>query len=77
MVDRQIVEIVQIQAINYFLFMEDKNADQRIDRFKKIFPNLEFVAKIEPSYLDKLLHFLNPVNKNECVYIYKFPISKS
>ena len=75
--DQSIINVAKHQSANYVLFMEEVNADQRIARFKKIFPGLVFVAKIEPSYLDKLLHFLNPVNKNESVYIYKIRESKS
>ena len=73
----QILTVAKTQSTNYFLFMEERNSEQRIARFKSIFPDLEFVTKIEPSYLDKLLHFLNPVNKNECVYIYKRSLPKS
>lgn len=69
--DIHIAAVAEQQATNYFLFIEERNSAERISRFKKIFPNLEFVTKIEPSYLDKILHFLNPVNKNESVYIYR------
>ncbi len=57
--------------INYCLFIEEKDIDSRIEAMKEYFPDMEFVEKVEPSYIDKLLHFLNPINANENIYIYK------
>ncbi|MDQ3048954.1 MAG: mannosyltransferase, partial [Bacteroidota bacterium] len=56
---------------NYVVFMQHENIEARVADLKKYFPRLTYEATIEPSYIDKLMHFLNPVNKNQTTYIYK------
>ena len=73
--DIHIEQLIEEQNSNYILFVEKRNIEARIDRFKNIYPGLEYVETIDPSYLDKLLHFLNPVNKNESIFIYRIPNS--
>ncbi|HSZ26194.1 MAG TPA: glycosyltransferase family 39 protein [Cytophagaceae bacterium] len=55
----------------YVLFMEGKNIDQRVENFKKYFPNIKYETTIEPSFLDKVMYWLNPVNANQTTFIYK------
>ncbi len=55
----------------YIVFMQEDNMDRRVAAMKVYFPSLQYEATIEPSYIDKLMHFLNPVNKNQTSYIYK------
>ncbi|MDP4210577.1 MAG: glycosyltransferase family 39 protein [Bacteroidota bacterium] len=55
----------------YVLFIGDKRLDERINNLKPCFPKLAFVKKYEPGFIDKVLYKLNPVNKNETVFIYK------
>ncbi len=57
---------------NYVLFFGTENIDARIAAFKKMYPVMTYKATIEPSYLDLLICKLNPINRNETVYIYKF-----
>ncbi|MBN8701510.1 MAG: glycosyltransferase family 39 protein [Bacteroidetes bacterium] len=56
---------------NYVLFMEKDNLEERIDSLKKVLPNIAYEATIEPSFIDKLVHWLNPVNKNQTATIYR------
>ena len=56
---------------NYVIFMQEDNIDERVAAFKKAFKNVEYEATIEPSVIDALVHWLNPVNKNQVCYIYK------
>lgn len=63
--------LVESLGTNYVFFLEDHNLEKRVGAMKKAFPEMEFLKKIEPSYLDKWLHYLNPVNRNEVIYIYK------
>lgn len=59
---------------NYIIFKGDKEFDQRMERVKGVFPEKAFVfeKKIEPSNMDKLLHFLNPKrHRNNEALIYK------
>jgi len=57
---------------NYVLFFGATKIDERIAAFKKVFPTTTYQATIEPSFIDRLICKINPVNKNETVYIYKF-----
>ncbi|MCH8331072.1 MAG: hypothetical protein IH946_06795 [Bacteroidetes bacterium] len=56
---------------NYVVFIEEENIDERIEAFIAAFPGTRFEIEIEPSNIDKLLHWLNPLNRNEKTYIYK------
>lgn len=56
---------------NYVVFMRAENINQRVDSLRKRFPTLTYVATIEPSFIDKTMFFLNPVNDNQTTYIYK------
>lgn len=55
---------------NYIVFVETIDLEKRVAKAREKFPNLTFVTEIEPSFVDKVAHFLNPVNKNESCYIY-------
>ena len=55
----------------YILFTEEKNLEKRVDDLKQFIPSLKFETAIEPSFMDKLLHWLNPRNANQTIYIYR------
>ncbi len=55
----------------FFLFTGSKNLDQRIAMARQSFPGLVYETTIEPGFVDKLMHRLNPVNKANRVYIYR------
>jgi hypothetical protein len=57
---------------NYVVFWQAENLEARVDSFKKRFPNVQYIATIEPGLIDKTLKWLNPVNDNQTTYIYKF-----
>jgi hypothetical protein len=56
---------------NYAVFWQAENIETRVDSFRKLFPKCQFLTTIEPSLIDKTLHWLNPNNNNETAYIYK------
>lgn len=56
---------------NYVVFMQAENINQRVDSLRKRFPSLHYEATIQPSFIDKTMHFLNPLNDNQTTYIYK------
>lgn len=55
----------------YVLFMEERNLETRVAHFKEAFPQLHYETTIEPSFLDKVMHWLNPVNVNQTTVIYR------
>jgi len=57
---------------NYVVFMEEEQVAERKARFEKGYDcELDLVATIDPSYIDALLHTLNPNNENFTTRIYK------
>lgn len=57
---------------DYVLFFQDDSLQKRVNAFEKETGNkLEYRYTAEPSYMDALLHWLNPRNKNEPVYVYR------
>jgi len=55
----------------YILLHGPKKIVRRLDYFTKKFPQLEIVKTCYASQVDRLLHYLNPKNKNEQVIIIK------
>ncbi len=56
---------------NYVVFMQEENIDKRVANLKKYIPTLTYEATIQPSFIDELMHWLNPVNKNHVSFVYK------
>lgn len=55
----------------YVIFGENVNLENRLTNFKSAVKNITYQTTIEPSVLDKVMHWLNPVNVNQTYYIYK------
>ncbi|MBL0048317.1 MAG: hypothetical protein IPP32_09520 [Bacteroidetes bacterium] len=56
---------------NYVIFFQEENLARRIANFKKYYPELSYETAIEPGFIDKVVHHLNPVNKNQVCFIFK------
>ncbi|MDA3893754.1 MAG: glycosyltransferase family 39 protein [Salinivirgaceae bacterium] len=55
----------------YVAFINEKNIDERVEKMKVYYPNLEYSTTIKPSYIDLLMRALTPSNNNQLVFIYK------
>ena len=55
----------------FVLFYQPDSIEQRVEKMKTIFPQLVFEVKIEPGTADRVLHWLNPINDNQNIYIYR------
>lgn len=55
----------------FFLFSGAGNLNVRVEKTRKYFPSMVYETTIEPGFIDELMHFLNPVNKANKVYIYR------
>jgi 4-amino-4-deoxy-L-arabinose transferase-like glycosyltransferase len=55
----------------FFLFTGDRNLAGRIRQARKGFPFLVYETTIQPGFIDRLMHRLNPVNKADNIYIYR------
>lgn len=56
---------------SFVLFFDSKNLQPRLEEMKKVLPGLVPESVIDPGLMDKLLHWLNPVNANQQVFIYR------
>jgi len=43
----------------------------RVIKARASFPFLVYETTVLPGFIDNLMHFLNPVNKNKKVFIYR------
>ena len=56
---------------DFVIFEGDEKLESRADAIIKIFPDMVFETRIDPGFIDRLLYWLNPVNKNQNAYIYR------
>jgi hypothetical protein len=56
----------------YIIFWQAEHIEARVDSVKKCWPKLTYEATIEPSFIDKTLTWLNPLNDNQTAFIYRF-----
>jgi hypothetical protein len=75
--DRPLSELESFLADNpsnspdFVLFFGEKDLEERTANFQHILPGLVFEAEINPGLPDKVLHWLNPVNANQPILIYR------
>jgi hypothetical protein len=55
----------------YIIFWQAENINARVDTIKKRFPSISLETTIEPSFIDKTLYTLNPLNDNHTAFIYR------
>ncbi|MBK8497309.1 MAG: glycosyltransferase family 39 protein [Flavobacteriales bacterium] len=51
------------------LFLGEKDLDQRMHRMRSDYGELTVIGRTEPGFMDRLVHWLNPVNRNETITI--------
>lgn len=56
---------------DFVLFMESKNIESRVAYMSSVFPGLTFETLVEPGIMDQVLHWLNPINDNQNIIIYR------
>ncbi len=59
------------QIPGFILFYQPDSLESRVERIKKIYPNLAYETTINPGVMDKVLHWLNPINANQKIIIYR------
>jgi hypothetical protein len=55
----------------FILFSAERNLQAEVIKARKYFPFIVYETTIEPGFIDKFVRWLNPVNKNRTVYIYR------
>jgi hypothetical protein len=67
-------QTVDSMKANYIVFWQAEHLEERVKNFNSWFPGTTYVTTIEPSLIDKTLHWMNPFgNDNQTTYIYKIP----
>jgi len=61
----------RIADASFVLFYSDENLQARIDSMKKEIPALIYETTFKPGFIDDIMHKLNPVNRNETIYMYR------
>jgi len=59
------------QSPRFVLFTGDGSIGPMVIRARQYLPFLVYETKIEPGFIDRLMHWLNPINRNKTVYIYR------
>jgi hypothetical protein len=55
----------------FILFSAENGLQQEVEKARKSFPFIVYETTIAPGFIDKFVRWLNPVNKNRTVYIYR------
>lgn len=55
----------------FILFFEEKDMKQRVAQVRSVYPEISHETTIEPGFIDKVMHWLNPVNANQTIVIYR------
>ncbi|MCK9220303.1 MAG: glycosyltransferase family 39 protein [Bacteroidales bacterium] len=55
----------------FILFTGEKNIQPMVIKARKFFPGLIYETTVEPGFIDRLVHWLNPINKNRSIFIYR------
>jgi 4-amino-4-deoxy-L-arabinose transferase-like glycosyltransferase len=61
----------QVKDASFVLFYSDENLQARVDAMKKEIPSLVYEKTFKPGMIDEIMHRLNPVNRNETIYMYR------
>ena len=72
--DSLIVRVSRLPVVRqprFILFSAEKDLRGEVIRARKSFPYIVYDTAIEPGFMDKFIRWLNPVNKNRKVYIYR------
>jgi hypothetical protein len=61
----------KLSDASFVLFYSDENLQARVDSMKKDIPSLEYETTFNPGFIDDIMHRLNPVNRNETIYMFR------
>ena len=75
---KQYIQSGDFRNIDFILFVSANNLQVRVDLMKDLYPELHFQYKAEPGLMDKIVTKLNPVNKNQEIFVYstKAPVRR-
>ncbi|MCK9424268.1 MAG: glycosyltransferase family 39 protein [Bacteroidales bacterium] len=56
---------------SFILFTSEQNVRPMVEKARKFFPYLVYETTINTGNMDQFIHWLNPVNKNRRIFIYR------
>lgn len=66
------IEVTMEEHIpRFFLFFGSENIGDRVAALKEVYPSMEFETRVEPGLLDRFICWLNPINANQTIFIYR------
>ncbi|HOW30588.1 MAG TPA: glycosyltransferase family 39 protein [Bacteroidales bacterium] len=60
-----------LRLARFVLFFENDSLDGRVEALKPFLPSLEYETTIHSGMVDRFMHWINPVNLNQDIYIYR------
>jgi hypothetical protein len=67
---KQYLQSGELRNIDFVLFVSEDKLQDRVELMKGMYPELSFEYKAEPGLMDRIVHYINPVNKNQEIFIY-------
>lgn len=67
----QLEEYGKAKYPRFVLLFQDKEINERVEKIKALLPNIEYETRIDPGLVDRILYWLNPVNANQTIIIYR------
>jgi len=55
----------------FILFSSEKKLPELVRKTRKFFPYIVYETTVEPGFMDRTLHWMNPMNRNRTLYIYR------
>jgi len=68
---RHVLKQPSDQYPRFFLFTGEKDLQGLVKKTRKDFPYIVYETTINPGFIDRTVHWLNPVNRNRTIYIYR------
>jgi hypothetical protein len=68
---RPLYDIDSLRLARFVLFFESDSLDGRVNALKPYLPDLEYETTIRSGLMDRFMHWINPVNLNQDIYIYR------
>lgn len=67
----QLMTVYPNYQYDYILFFGSRDLEKRVADYKVLYPEMELRKKCEPSFVDRILKWLNPLNRNEYIEVWK------
>jgi hypothetical protein len=68
------IRVSKLPAVSqpqFVLFTGETNDPKQVIHARKWFPFIVYETSVEPGLVDKIVHWLNPINKNRQIFIYR------